>query len=211
MIGDNHFDHQAGGDRQDYDHQQEHPAKPAPDGLTDWDSLKVSQDFEPLTGTKILTTVPVRKPHRQWFFQTHPSAEWHYPAYTLEDQEDGQLYLVDRPLWSVLDGEIVFKTMVAAVNRQGTFFFWPVRMSSPNGRKDEWGRTAREFAKMAMGKWVRVTPNMDLGAYQVTVARGGPEAVWPNLEFPKLLEIAFRDKIIRDFDHPLLKRLRGEL
>jgi hypothetical protein len=28
--------------------------------------------------------------------------------------------------------------------------------------------------------------------------------------FSKLLEIAFRDKFIRDMEHPVLKRLRGE-
>jgi hypothetical protein len=212
-IGDNHFDsnHQLD-DGHDLHHQDRHETQPAPNDVTDWDSLRVSQDFEAQTGTKILTTIPVCKPHRQWFFQTHPSAKWHYPAYTLEDQADRQLYLVDRPLWSSLGGDIVFKTLVATINRQGTFFFWPVKMPDPTGRKDEWGRTAREFARMAMGKWVRVLPNLDLGAYEVSVATAGlPEPVWPDLEFPKLLDIAFRDKIIRDFNHPVLKRLRGEL
>jgi hypothetical protein len=229
-IGDNHYDsvtptplddHQDGhhqdGHHQDGHHQHGHQqhghvTQPAPNDITDWASLRVSQDFESLTGTKTLTTIPVCKPHRQWFFQTHPSEEWHYPTYALEDKIDRETYLVDRPLWSALVGEVVFKRMFAAINRQGVFFFWPVKMPDPNGRKDEWGRTALEFAKLAMGKWVRVVSNLNLGAYEVIEAPAGLSApVWPELEFPKLLDIAFRERIIRDFNHPVLKRLRGEL
>jgi len=215
-IDDNRFDSVTptllDDDRQDGHHQHGQVLQPAPNDITDWASLRVSQDFESLTGAKTLTTIPVCKPHRQWFFQTHPSEEWHYPTYALEDKIDRETYLVDRPLWSALVGEVVFKRMFAAINRQGVFFFWPVKMPDPNGRKDEWGRTALEFAKLAMGKWVRVVSNLNLGAYEVIEAPAGLSApVWPELEFPKLLDIAFRERIIRDFNHPVLKRLRGEL
>jgi hypothetical protein len=211
-AGGNHFDAAAATllDGQDGISQQDPVTRQS--DLTDWDSLRVSQDFAALTGTKILTTIPVCKPHRQWFFQTHTSAEWQYPTYTLEDKENRETYLIDRPLWSALAGEIVFKTMVSAINRQGVFFFWPVRMPDPTGREDKWARSALEFAKLAMGKWVRVTSNMSLGAYEVIMAPPGlPAPEWPELEFPTLLDIAFREKIIRDFNHPVLKRLRGEL
>ena len=47
-------------------------------------------------------------------------------------------------------GEFVTKTLFLAINRQGTVFFWPVRLPSPDGKDIEWWRSAREAAEMAM-------------------------------------------------------------
>ena len=67
-------------------------------------------------------------------------------------------------------------------------------------------------AKLAMDRWVRVASNMSLGAYEVFEATASiPDPVWPDVGFKRLIEIAFRDKFIQDFDHPVLRQLRGEL
>ena len=64
---------------------------------------------------------------------------------------------------------------------------------------------------MAKEMWVRVAANMGAGYYDVSVATGDiPEPEWPDIEFQKILEIAFRDKFINDLDHPVVRRLRGE-
>ncbi len=63
---------------------------------------------------------------------------------------------------------------------------------------------------MAMGGWVRVSANMALGAYEIFKATADlPEPEWPEVSFQEVLEIAFRDRFIGDFDHPVLQRLRG--
>ena len=36
------------------------------------------------------------------------------------------------------------------------------------------------------------------------------EPEWPDLSFKQILEIAFRGKYIDDWNHPALRRLRGE-
>ena len=36
------------------------------------------------------------------------------------------------------------------------------------------------------------------------------EPVWPDTQLPRLLETAFRDRVIDRDDHPIMKRLRGE-
>ena len=36
------------------------------------------------------------------------------------------------------------------------------------------------------------------------------EPEWPDLPLSEILEIAFRGKYIKDWDHPALRRLRGE-
>jgi hypothetical protein len=61
-----------------------------------------------------------------------------------------------------------------------------------------------------MHEWVRITANMSLGAYDIYEATGNlPDPVWPDLPFPDLLRIAFRDRIVDRVDHPLIQRLRG--
>ena len=38
-----------------------------------------------------------------------------------------------------------------------------------------------------------------------------PEPEWPEKDFQSLVDIAFKDRYIRELDHPALRRLRGEL
>ena len=45
------------------------------------------QNFEAGLGVKkVVTTVPVRKPDRQWFFRVHPDEAWRLPAAVIADQ-----------------------------------------------------------------------------------------------------------------------------
>ena len=65
---------------------------------------------------------------------------------------------------------------------------------------------------MASKRWVRVASNMHLGAYDVYEATGSlPDPEWPSKTFEQLLEVAFKDRFVRDFDHPVLRQLRGEV
>lgn len=64
-----------------------------------------------------------------------------------------------------------------------------------------------------MQGWVRIAANMSLGAYEVFVAAGEnlPEPTWPEVDFQTLLRTAFKGHFIQSFDHPVLRRLRGEV
>jgi hypothetical protein len=63
-----------------------------------------------------------------------------------------------------------------------------------------------------MKHWVRVSSNMDLGAYEVAVASAAlPDPSWPEESFRDLLHIAFKNLLISDMQHPVLLRLRGEV
>jgi hypothetical protein len=63
---------------------------------------------------------------------------------------------------------------------------------------------------MAMTRWVRVKANLNLGAYEITVAESViAEPVWSELPFGELVRIAFRDRIVTTLDHPVVQRLRG--
>jgi hypothetical protein len=38
-----------------------------------------------------------------------------------------------------------------------------------------------------------------------------PDPEWPNTPFRELLRVAFKDRFIDNLDHPVLRKLRGEV
>jgi|SRR5262245_13076880 len=179
----------------------------------DPDNLRLSQSFVETAGVKkLLTTVPVRKPSPQDFVRVHPDRGYreNFPIIELKDEREE--YIVVADLVPLLIGEFVTKTLFTAINRQGTVFFWPVRLPSPDGKNLDWWRSSREAAELAMKAWVRIRANMSLGAYEIFQAEGViAEPEWPQLGFWELIKIAFRDHLIDRIDHPVIQRLRGQL
>ena len=72
---------------------------------------------------------------------------------------------------------------------------------------------AMQAADLATKKWIRLVPNMSLGAYDVLEATGElGEPEWPALTFEQIFTLAFnQDRVIRSFDHPVIRRLRGQI
>src|SRR5262249_823974 len=115
--------------------------------------LRLSQDFAAELGVKkALVTVPVRKPDKTWFVRVHPSPDYRLTAAFLELKEEREVYIVSPDLWPKLGTETAVKpcTLFTAVNRQGVVFLWPVRQPGPDGKLDEWSRSAMEAAQRAM-------------------------------------------------------------
>jgi hypothetical protein len=175
--------------------------------------LRLPQNFGEMVGVKkALLTVPVRKPNRQDFIRVHPSEDYRLETAVLELKDERESYLVDPGLWAELPGEIVPKVLFTTINRQGVLMLWPVRLPGEDGRHDEWNRSALEAAEMAQSRWVRVAANMSLGAYEVFEATGAlPDPTWPDLSLHEILKIAFKGRYIAELDHPVIRRLRGEL
>jgi len=179
----------------------------------DPEKLKVSQDFVELVGVKKrITTIPVRRPHRQNFIRVHSGESYTLQAVTLENREDREIYIVDPGLCDQLQVEIVRKVLYTAVSRHGDVFLWPIRLPDSDGRHDPWNRSALDLADTAKDTWIRVVANRSLGAYEAYEATGKiPEPAWPDLTFREILNIAFRDKFIDSLDHLVLRSLRGEI
>ena len=176
--------------------------------------LRLSQNFMAAAGVKkVLNTVPVRKPSKEWFIRTHPDPQYHIQTCVIELKEDSEIYLVDPRLWELVAAESTFgpRALITTINRQNVLFLWPIRLPGADGRIDDWNRSALEASRLAAGQWIRVQSNRSLGAYEVYEARaewGEPQ--WDVPPFGELLRIAFKDRFIQSEDHPVLRRLRGE-
>jgi hypothetical protein len=181
------------------------------DIFDDLSQLRLDQNFVETAGVKkLLTTVPVRKPNPQDFVRVHPDPKYRETLAVIELKEAREVYLVPPVVANELPGEFYMATLFTAVSRQGVVFLWPVRLPGSDGKILEWHRSAAEAAERAMKTWVRVKANMDLGAYEIyEAANTVSEPQWPAASFNELLRTAFRDRLIADFDHPVIQRLRG--
>lgn len=178
----------------------------------DPDALRLDQGFAETVGVKkLLTTVPVRRPNRQDFVRVHPDPAFRLtPAAIIELKEDREVHLVTPAMAAELPGEFALATMFTTINRQGVLHLWPVKLPGPDGKHNEWHRSAAEAAEVAMSRWMRIVANMSLGAYEISEATGDlPDPTWPDLPFEEILKIAFRNHIVDRADHPVVQRLRG--
>jgi hypothetical protein len=128
-------------------------------------------------------------------------------------EEMNATYLVEPRLAVGLTREISFVTMAACINVGGSVFLWPIPAPENGRRQNSWHKTAREASKLALEQWVRMVPDMDVGCYAVYVGADDLATVeWPKGKtFRDLLKLGFGDEgVIRDKNHPLLKRLRGQ-
>jgi hypothetical protein len=196
--------------------KSEHPAveSEASDPF-DLDSQRIDPEAGGLGSVRrIVTHIPVRKPGRQQFVRVHPETELPVELLTLKDE--GESYLIAPELRGTLSGETTLVTLQLTVTPQGVLSIWPVVI--PGDPPNAWHSSAVEAANYARESWIKLSSDRHLGAYRVLQAQGQlPEPVWPEElgETPlqmmqAALRIAFRDRMIDNWDHPVLKRLRGE-
>ena len=178
----------------------------------DLESLRVSQDFVKDTGVKkLLTTVPVRKPNKQDFVRVHPDSSYVLDTMLLNLKEERETYLVAPSFREEIPQELTHTRLALATNRQKVLFLWQLRLPGSSGKTDAWSMSALEAYEEAKKNWVRVSANMSLGAYDIYEALGNlSDPEWPDESMDEIVRIAFRNSFIDSYDHPVLRRLRGE-
>jgi hypothetical protein len=177
-------------------------------------ALRLDPSYAETMGVRrLVTTIPVRKPTRHDFVRVNPDPEYRLsPAAIIELKGENETYLISPSIARELPNEIAPASLFTTINRQGVLSLWPVKLPGQDGKDNEWYRSAREAAEKATSAWVRVTANKSLGAYELAVATGDlPEPEWPEIAFSEILRIAFRDYYVDSLDHPLIKRLRGQV
>jgi hypothetical protein len=178
-------------------------------------ALRLSQDFRAAIGVKeILASVPVKRPMGEWYCRVHPSDEYALHTYVIELKAEQEVYLVDRTLWPALAGEPTFspRAIFLATNRQGVNFLWPCRLPGSDGKTPDWITLPLEAVRQARVAWTRFFWDLEQRRHriqQALVDLGDPE--WPTLTLAQVLKLGFKDRFIATLDHPVLRKLRGEV
>jgi len=176
------------------------------------EALRIPQNYTELGVKKLLVNIPVKRPNRQAFVRTH--RDLYLETLVVELKEERETYLVVGDARIVLAEEAVAMVLRLSITRQGTPFYWPIRMPGPDGRLDSWNSSAMQAAKAAEDQWVSVKANRSAGGYDVLVATADiPEPRWEEVldgrNQTDLLRIAFRGRVIDTDDHPVVKQLLG--
>lgn len=177
----------------------------------DLEKLKIDQSFLDLAGGKtVQLTVPIRKPKKQLYFRAHADQKYSLTVYFLEREgEMNETYILSPNLPEAAE-EAKPVTLVGCITNNGTFFFWPLALPDADGKLLECHRSAHVAANIAKSQWIRMFWDKELRSYKIKYPEETfPDPAWPEQSAEELFEIAFKNKIISDRNHPVLKQLRG--
>lgn len=188
------------------------PLNEKPASASEFAQYRLRQDYTAMSGiSKPMLHVPTQRPNKQWWFTVNPDKAYQDQFAVVEMSEDREHFLVAPNMVEHLRGEYVAKMIFTCQTRQQNTFLWPIRLPDEFGKLDTWNESALRIANEYAGQWIRVSSNRQAGCYDVVVAEGDTYApVWPDKSFDEILERAFKGKVIDDYDHPVLKQLRGE-
>ena len=187
--------------------------KAVPSALADLQALRLPANYGATLGVKkLLTTVSVGRPKKHQFFRAHPDDNMTFAAMFLEQKETRESFVVQPDVAQQIS-ELVRPVMLhAAIDRQNNVFLIPVPLPGEAGTRNPWHESLAQAVERSKPKWLRITANMHTGGYDVYEADGVlPEPEWPAHGMEALIEVAFRGKIIKSLDHPVVQSLLGRV
>lgn len=179
----------------------------------DLQSLRLPTSYGATMGVKkLLTSVPVRKPRRPHFFRTNPSADMAFGGMLLQQKEKEESYLVMPNVAEQISELVQAVDLFAAIDRQNNLFLIPVPRPGESGVRNPWHESLFQALELAKENWIRIGANMQMGGYDVFEAQVAlSEPDWPDHDIGKLVEVAFRGKIIQSLEHPVIQGLLGRV
>jgi hypothetical protein len=187
--------------------------KPDPFNL---DALRLDPSFEKIAGVKkVLSIVPVRKPHDQEWFWVHPDPAYRLNCWAIKLKDDGEFYIVTPQVARDHEAEVKPFTIYTSVNTSGVVILWPARIATSE-KRDNWAASAHEAAQAGMEQRIRIKANMSLGGYEVYTSdstTAGPGPTWPTESLSELVNIAFMKvgRYVDSAEHPVMRQLLGRM
>jgi hypothetical protein len=160
------------------------------------------------------TQIRIGKPKKSSFFRSHADLTYRLPVNIIE-YDSGMMkeeFLVMPTVAEALVEETKPKLLVLCVDKMGTPFLWPAPRQAEDGfqRTNIWNTSALEALRLSETKWVRMSSNMAEGAYTIHTSSSDSEPDWPDLPLSELIKLGFgEERVIRDMNHPVVKRLLG--
>jgi hypothetical protein len=189
-------------------------SQPFDDDEFDIRRYRVDQDCSlHVEAKKKAVVVPVMRPDRQTWITVHPAKEWRMAAFVLEDKANRRVYLVEPDIAPDVMSDLTLKLLVAYVSRSGAPGLWPIRRPDESGRLDSYNESALEIVAEHSGKWIRVLCDQSEKAYSILDSPpiDCPLPKWPELGFNWMVRVAFKNRIIKTHEHPVLQALRGKV
>jgi len=175
------------------------------------DDIGTDQDFLLGGAAELLNDLPVRKPHRNWFFRTHPDPELTATIWVLGDDRDSTEYLVLKDALVDLKDYAKRKQLLVCQNDNGNSFVWLI--GRPVDMENDWNTSALAIANIARGGWIQCKSNRQMGRYRAhqPISASLPEPEWPKKlgDLDEVLNLAFGQHVIRDRNHPVARRVLG--
>ena len=172
----------------------------------------VKGDGEPIeiVQVKRLGTVDVRKPRKSEWFRCHPDPKM-LTEMSLIQRED-RFYGVRPDIAAALGDEIREAFIAAAINDDGALFLWPILKPKGDGAGGQLFDQALEDLSLSRSSWVRRQWDHGAKTYRIAQAKTEKKPDWPdNCDIFAWVEKAFKDLFIDDLEHPIVRKLRGEL
>ena len=160
------------------------------------------------------TQIRIGKPKKSSFFRSHADPTYRLPVNIIE-YDSGMMkeeFLVMPTVTEALVEETKPKLLVLCVDKMGTPFLWLAPRQAEDGfqRTNLWNTSALEALKLSETKWVRMSANMAEGAYTIHTSSSDSAPDWPDLQLSELIKLGFgEERVIRDMNHPVVKRLLG--
>jgi len=175
-------------------------------------SLALPQNFADLAMVKTESIrIPLSKPGRQMWFSPHPDQKLWMTVAILKDETDSENYVLTENVRNLVQNDWMAKTLVPCITKQGTLMLWPIRMPGADGKLDSWNQSAMQIAMNYGDRWIRVGSNRESGSYEATTPVAEFDVPkWPE-DMTEVFRKALKSAMIDSLDHPILKRLRGEI
>ena len=160
------------------------------------------------------TQILIGKPKKSSFFRSHTDPNYRLPVNIIE-YDSGMMkeeFLVMPTVAEALVEETKPKLLVLCVDKMGTPFLWLAPRQAEDGfqRTNLWNTSALEALRLSETKWVRMSANMAEGAYTIHTSSSDSAPDWPDLQLNELIKLGFgEERVIRDMNHPVVKRLLG--
>jgi hypothetical protein len=180
------------------------------------DELRLDPSFEKIAGVKkVLSIVPVRKPHDQEWFWVHPSSAYRLDCWSIKLKDENEFYLVHPQVARDHEAEVKPFTLYVCVNTAGVVILWPARISTSE-KRDNWASSAHEAAQAGMQQRIRIKANMSLGGYEFYTSDSptpGTAPAWPTESLGHLVDIAFKKagRFVDSAEHPVMRQLLGRV
>ena len=180
----------------------------------DPERYRVRPDGEPGSGVEVQPSkIPVRdKPKKADWFRSSPIHTLRVHVLEHEVGMDKERYLVTPEVAVVCVGEVREMDLHLRINRDGGLFILSLPAPNTDGTVNTWTESKRAAINTARSTWVRLKsdkPNQQWRCLTTKLVLAEPN--WPDVPMRNILERAFgKERLIDNFDHPLLKVLRGE-